>query len=112
LEQIPTDPSGAWYDAENSAGCSDAATEEPVLWVQSRFYADKLEAIGKQIEYKGQLTKDLIDKGALYGSSVRRTWDGVFEKRTRMFPFDPRELGIDEDDVAPPASENTDEVEP
>ncbi len=112
LEQIPTDPSGAWYDAENSAGCPDAPADAPVLWVQSRFFADKLEAIGKQIEYKGQLTKDLISAGALYGSSIQRTWEGAFEKRTRLFPFDPRELGIDEDDVAPPVGENTDEVDP
>jgi hypothetical protein len=29
-----------------------------------------------------------------------------------MFPFDPRELGIDEDDVAPAPGDNTDEVDP
>jgi len=112
LEQIPTDPSGAWYDGDNSAGCKDAGEDDPVLWVQSRFYGDKLEAIGKQIEYKGQLTKDLISEGVLYGSSVRRTWDSVFDRRERLFPFDPRELGIDEDDVAPAPGDNTDEVEP
>ena len=111
LEQMPNDPAGAWYDAENAAGHS-AAGDGPVLWVQSRFYADKLEAIGKQIEYKGQLTKDLIAEGALYDSSVRRTWEGVFDRRTRLFPFDPRELGIEEADVAPPAGDNTDEVDP
>ena len=111
LEQIPTDPSGAWYDAENDAGYAPAG-DGPVLWVQSRFYADKLEAIGKQIEYKGQLTKDLIASGALYDSSVRRTWDGVFDRRTRLFPFDPRELGISEADIAPASGDNTDEVEP
>jgi len=111
LEQIPTDPSGAWYDAENDAGYAPA-DDGPVLWVQSRFYADKLEAIGKQIEYKGQLTKDLIASGALYDSSVRRTWDGVFDRRTRLFPFDPRDLGISEEDIAPVSGDNTDEVEP
>jgi len=112
LEQIPSDPSGAWYDAENTAGCPDAGADEPVLWVQSRLYTDKMEAIGKQIEYKGQLTKDLINDETLYGSSIRRTWDGVFERRTQLFPFDPRALGIDEDDVAPAPGENTDEVDP
>jgi hypothetical protein len=112
LEQVPTDPSGAWYDPDNSGNSPDAPPDVPVLWVQSRFFGDKLEAIGKQIEYKGQLTKDLINEGVLYGSSIQRTWDGVFEKRTRMFPFDPRELGIDEDDVAPAPGDNTDEVEP
>lgn len=112
IEQVPTDPSGAWYDADNSAGFADAPADGPILWVQSRYYADKLEAIGKQIEYKGQLTKDLINNGALYGSSVRRTWDGVFDRRERLFPFDPEELGIDPDDVAPAPGDNTDEVEP
>lgn len=112
LEQLPNDPSGAWYDADNSAMCNDVPDGEPVLWVQSRFYADKLEAIGKQIEYSGQLTKDLIADGVLYNSSVRRTWDGNFDRLTSLFPFDPRELGIDESDVAPPPGDNTDEVEP
>lgn len=112
LEQVAKDPSGAWYDPDNSAGCADAPGDAPVLWVQSRFYTDKLEAIGKQIEYKGQLTKDLIGSDALYGSGVRRTWDGTFDRRQSMFPFDPRELGIDEDDVAPAPGDNTDEVEP
>lgn len=111
LEQVPTEPSGAWYDPDNTGGSPDAPPEAPVLWVQSRFFGDKLEAIGKQIEYKGQLTKDLINEDVLYGSSIQRTWDGVFEKRTRMFPFDPRELGIDEDDVAPAPEDNTDEVD-
>lgn len=112
LEQVPTDPSGAWYDADNSANYDDAPSNAPILWVQDRFFADKLEAIGKQIEYKSQLAKDLIDRGVLYGSNARRTWDSVFARRTRMFPFDPRELGIDEDDVAPAPGDNTDEVEP
>lgn len=111
LEQVPTEPAGAWYDEDNSGGTPDAPAGEPVLWVQSRFVGDKVEAIGKQIEYKGQLTKDLINDGALYGSSIQRTWDGTFEKRTRMFPFDPRELGIDEDDVSPAPEDNTDEVD-
>lgn len=112
LEQMPNDPSGAWYDTENAAACDAAPADAPVLWVQSRFFTDKLEAIGKQIEYKGQLTKDLIADGALYGSSVQRTWDGTFDSRTRLFPFDPRELGIREDEVSPPAGDNTDEVDP
>jgi len=112
LEQVAKDPSGAWYDADNSAGCDDAPPDAPILWVQSRFYTDKLEAIGKQIEYKGQLTKDLIGSDALYGSGVRRTWDGTFDRRQALFPFDPRELGISEDDVAPAPGENTDEVDP
>ena len=111
LEQMPNDPAGAWYDADNDAGYAPAG-DGPVLWVQSRFFTDKLEAIGKQIEYKGQLTKDLIAEGALYDTSVRRTWDGVFDRRTRLFPFDPDELGIKEIDVAPPAGDNTDEVDP
>src|SRR6056297_1174217 len=51
LEQMPNDPSGAWYDADNAAAFDDAPADGPVLWVQSRFYADKLEAIGKQLEY-------------------------------------------------------------
>lgn len=111
-EQLASDPSGAWYAADNSALCDGVPEDEPVLWVQSRFYGDKLEAIGKQIEYSGQLTKDLIAEGVLYDSSVRRTWDGVFDRLTPMFPFDPRKLGIDEDDVAPAPGDNTDEVEP
>ena len=112
LDQVATEPAGAWYDADNTAGCDDVPPGEPVLWVQDRFYVDKLEAIGKQIEYKGQLTKDLIADDTLYGPNVRRTWDGTFDRRTQMFPFDPRELGIGEDDVAPAPGENTDEVEP
>ena len=112
LEQVATEPAGAWYDADNTAGCDDVPAGDPVLWVQDRFYVDKLEAIGKQIEYKGQLTKDLIADDTLYGPNVRRTWDGTFDRRTQMFPFDPRELGIDEDDVAPAPTDNTDEVEP
>jgi hypothetical protein len=111
LEQVATEPAGAWYDADNTAGCDDVPAGEPVLWVQDRFYVDKLEAIGKQIEYKGQLTKDLIADDTLYGPNVRRTWDGTFDRRTQMFPFDPRELGIDEDDVAPAPEDNTDEVD-
>ncbi len=112
LEQVATDPSGAWYDENNSAGYGDAPADASILWVQSRFYGDKLEAIGKQIEYRGQLTKDLIARDALYGSSVRRTWDGNFDRLTALFPFDPEELGIDPDDVAPAPGDNTDEVEP
>jgi len=112
LEQIPNDPSGAWYDENNAAAYDGAPADGPVLWVQGRFFTDKLEAIGKQIEYKGQLTKDLIADGALYASSVQRTWDGVFDRRTRLFPFDPRELGIGGDEIAPPTGDNTDEVDP
>lgn len=112
LEAVPTDPSGAWFDEDNSAGLTSAPADAAILWVQSRFYADKMEAIGKQIEYKGQLTKDLIREGALYDSSVQRTWNGAFERRTRLFPFDPEKLGIDESDVAPAPGDNTDEVDP
>jgi len=110
VKQMPNDPSGAWYDADNEAGLD--GTEGPILWVQSRFVSDKIEAIGKQLEYKPQLTKQLIAEEVLHAGNVRRTWNGAFPSRARLYPFDPRKLGIDEDEVAPPAGDNTDEVEP
>lgn len=110
LEQLPNDPSGAWYDAENEAGLD--GTDGPILWVQSRFVSDKIEAIGKQLEYKPQLTKQLIAEDVLHAGNVRRTWNGVFPSRARLYPFDPRELGVSEADIAPASSDNTDEVDP
>lgn len=112
IEQVPSDPSGAWYDDDNTAGYEEAGADEPILWVQSRLVADKVEEIGKQIEYRGQLVKDLISDDVLHGTSVQRTWSGSFERRTRMYPFKPAELGIDEDDIAPEPGDNTDEVDP
>lgn len=110
VEQMPNDPSGAWYDADNEAGLE--GTDGPILWVQSRFVSDKIEAIGKQLEYKPQLTKQLIAEDVLHAGNVRRTWNGAFPSRARLYPFDPRELGIGEDEIAPPAGDNTDEVDP
>jgi len=110
VEQMPNDPSGAWYDADNEAGLD--GTDGPILWVQSRFVSDKIDAIGKQLEYKPQLTKQLIAEEVLHAGNVRRTWNGAFPSRARLYPFDPGELGIGEDEVAPAAGDNTDEVDP
>jgi len=96
-EKVANAPSNAWFDEANAAGYSDAPADAAIVWVQGRYLTDKLESAGKTVEYKGQLVKDLISRGDLYGKNTRRRWsDG---NRRRYYPFAPDALRIDADQV-------------
>ncbi len=94
-EKLCNDVAAVWYDESNSASYADVAPDEPIAWVQDSFYVDQIEAAGKQIEYKGQLTKDLIARGDLHGKKVRRRWKDGTDERVKVYPFNPEVLGID-----------------
>lgn len=96
-DKIGNDPAAVWFDESNAAGYSEAGPDAPIAWVQDRYFVDQLENAGKKIEYKGQLVKDLIARGDLYGPRSRRRW--VDGGRGKYYPFDPTALGIDESDV-------------
>jgi len=99
-EKVANAPSNAWFDESNAAAYEHAPTDAPIVWVQARYLADKLESAGKTVEYKGQLVKDLISRGDLYGKNTRRRWsDG---KRRRYYPFTPEALRIDPDQIGDP----------
>ncbi|MGQ3723539.1 hypothetical protein [Natrialba aegyptia] len=97
-DKLGNDVASAWYDSGNSAGCDDAPPDADILWVQDSFFVDQLENAGKQIEYKGQLVKDLISRGELHGKKSRRRWIG--SSRAKYWPFDPDSLGVDPEDIA------------
>lgn len=96
-DKIGNDPAAVWFDESNGATYTDADPDAAIAWVQDRYFVDQLESAGKKLEYKGQLIKDLIARGDLYGPRARRRWiDGA---RGKFYPFDPDALGIDADDV-------------
>jgi hypothetical protein len=96
-EKLANDPGNVWFDETNGTAYENAGPDAAIAWVQSRYLLDKIESAGKSLEYKGQLTKDLINRGDLYGKSVRRRWsDG---QRERYYPFDPDALGIDPEQI-------------
>lgn len=96
-EKFGNDHANVWFDEGNSAAAEAAAPEADIVWVQDELLVSQIERVGKAIDYKGQLIKDLIEDGALYGSGVRRRWgDG---HRVKVYPFDPESLGIDADDA-------------
>lgn len=108
-EKMGNDNAAAWYDATNATGYDDAPATGPILWVQDSFLMDQLENAGKQIGYKGQLTKDLIARGDLYGGRVRRTWwDGT---QAKVYPFKPEALRVTEEDVTGLTGDAHSEVE-
>lgn len=97
-DKLGNDVASAWFDSGNSAGYDNASPDDDILWVQDPFFVDQLENAGKQIEYKGQLVKDLISRGDLHGGSSRRRWlDG---QRAWFFPFDPEAIGVTAEDLA------------
>ena len=99
-EKVANAPSNAWFDESNTPGYSDAPIDATIVWVQDRYLVDKLESAGKTVEYKGQLVKDLISRGNLYGKRTRYRWsDG---KRRKYYPFTPDALKIDPDQVGEP----------
>ena len=99
-DKLVNAPSNAWADETNAAGYSDAPPEAPIVWVQDRYLVNKLESAGKTLEYKGQLVKDLINRGDLYGKSTRRKWgDGT---RRKYYPFTPDALRVDLDQIGEP----------
>lgn len=97
-EKMANDVATCWFDENNETGYADAPADGPVLWVQSEYLADQLENAGKKLEYKPQLTKDLIASGDLHGSNKRAKW-GVWSDLTRLYPFDPDAFGVTADDV-------------
>ena len=99
-EKVANAPSNAWFDESNTPGYSAAPIDATIVWVQDRYLVDKLESAGKTVEYKGQLVKDLISRGNLYGKRTRYRWsDG---KRRKYYPFTPDALKIDPDQVGEP----------
>jgi len=96
-EKLVEGPSNAWFDENNGAGYDDAPADATIVWVQDRYLVDKLESAGKGPEYKGQLLKDLISRGDLYGKRIRRRWsDGT---RRKYYPFAPDALRVDPDQI-------------
>jgi hypothetical protein len=101
-ELLANDPAAAWYDDTNATGYAtdDAPTPDgPLLWVQDEFLMDQLEVAGRKVEYKGQLVKELIRRGDVYGRRARRRWGAGEDNRIKVYPFDPERLGIDIDDI-------------
>lgn len=109
-EHMGNDVAAAWYDPENTTVYDEAGPKEPIVWIQDDFLVDQLEAAGKNLEYKGQLIKDLINRGDLYGSRVRKKW--TWDSRTKLYPFDPDALGVTRDDVGGTSDPNHSEVAP
>lgn len=108
-EKLANAPANAWFDENNTAAYRAAPTDAPIVWVQSRYLADKIESAGKTVEYKGQLVKNLISRGDLYGKNTRRRWSD--DQRRRYYPFDPEALHIDPDQIGEHGSgDATDEV--
>ena len=109
-DKLANSPSNAWFDENNSVAYSNAPPDASIVWVQARFLADKLEGAGKTVEYKGQLVKDLISRGDLYGKNTRRRWaDG---QRRRYYPFTPDALRVDPEQIGEfEDATATDEVE-
>lgn len=103
------DVAAAWFDETNEAGYSDAPADAAILWVQDAFLVDQLEASGKSSEYKGQLVKDMIGRGDLYGSRTRRRWRG--DRRGKFYPVDPESVGVDGTDVGASDEPNHSEVD-
>jgi len=96
-EKLVEGPSNAWFDETNAAAYEDAPADSTIVWVQDRYLVDKLESAGKGPEYKGQLVKDLINRGDLYGKRTRRRWsDGT---RRKYYPFTPDALRVDPDQI-------------
>ena len=102
------DVAAAWYDPENTTVYDDAPEDAPIVWVQDDFLVDQLEAAGKKLEYKGQLIKNLIARGDIHGSRVRRKW--AWDSYTKVYPFDPDALGVTPDDVGGGDDPNHSEV--
>lgn len=94
---LRNDPQAAWYDAGNSAGYDGVDPDTDILWIQGECLGDQYESAGKKVETLGQLAKDLIRRGDMYGPSVRRRWGG---ERRKFYPFDPERVGIKRSDVA------------
>jgi hypothetical protein len=109
-DDMGNDVAAAWYDADNATVYDDAPADAPIVWVQDSFLVDQLEAAGKNLEYKGQLIKDLIARDDVYGKRKRTTW-GVWDKKTKLYPFDPDALGVSEDDAAGGDDPNHSEVD-
>lgn len=107
-DHMGNDVAAAWYDAENATVYEEAPPNGAIVWVQDSFLVDQLEAAGKNLEYKGQLIKDLIARGDLYGSRVRKKW--AWDSRTKLYPFDPDALGVTADDVGQGDDPNHSEV--
>lgn len=108
-EQMGNDIAAAWYDGDNSTVYTDAPSDADIVWVQDDFLVDQLEQAGKQLEYKGQLIKDLIARGDLHGSRARKRW--AWDSRTKLYPFVPDALAITKDDVGGGDDPNHSEVE-
>lgn len=107
-EDMGNDVAAAWFDPSNETVLDDAPPNGAIVWVQDSFFVDQLEAAGKNLEYKGQLVKDLIARGDLHGGGKRKKW--AWENRTTLYPFDPAVLGVSADDVAEGDEPNHSEV--
>lgn len=107
-EDMGNDVAAAWYDPSNQTVYDDAPADASIVWIQDSFLVDQLEAAGKNLEYKGQLIKDLIARGDIYGPRVRKKW--AWNKRTKVYPFDPESLGVTADDVGGTDDPNHSEV--
>lgn len=109
-EDMGNDVAAAWYDPENVTNYDDAPPDGAIVWVQDSFFVDQLEAAGASVGDKHQLAKDLIARGDVYGSRSRKKW--AWDRRTKVYPFDPDALGVTPDDVGGPDDPNHSEVEP
>lgn len=107
-DDMGNDVAAAWYDPNNETVLDDAPVNGEILWVQDSFLVDQLEAAGKNLEYKGQLVKDFVDRGDLYSGRQRKKW--AWDSRTKVYPFNPSVLGISEDDVSGGDGPNHSEV--
>jgi len=81
----------AWVDAENSVGIDGA---DAAVYIEDDLLVDEIQTMGKALDYKGQLLKNLRKRDALYAKKRPRSWtDG--RDRLKLWAFDPAALGVD-----------------
>lgn len=97
-DRLGNEISMGWFDADNNADYPDADPGESILWLQDSFVINQLNSTSKSTEYKGQLVKNLISRGDLHGTTVRRYWTGG-NGEEKFWPFDPAALNVSESDV-------------
>lgn len=111
-EKLDIDPGVAWYDEDNKLSYDNAGGEETILWVQDSLLTDELEDAGKKVQYKGQLVKNMISNGDVYGKGVRKKLPSLVHRK-KLYPFKPEALGVSWEDVSfqAPADADNDETD-
>lgn len=98
----------AWVDTDNILAVEDADT---VVYIEDDLLVDEIETMGKTLDYKSQLLKNLRKRGALYGKKRPSSWTEGSE-RIKVWAFDPVALGVDPKGRPDIGEDATSEVSP